>query len=141
MCCGIVKIRLLSTPQPQVCMPNNPFPHGSVVSLMTGGSEHLAVNHPACVLPHPPAAQTAHRGPEWHQVPHLRTLDLRLTICCLCCSCQSLGKKRSSPLGTSSTSHPAQQPSFPPLAHDLSYSGTSMLIAKHFLCVLHRRYT
>lgn len=84
------------TPQPQVCMLNNPFPHASVVSLMTGGSEHLAVNHPACVLPHPPAAQTAHRGCEWHQVPHLRTLDLCLTICCLCCSCQSLKIEKTS---------------------------------------------
>lgn len=38
-------------------------------------------------------------------------------------------------LRTSSTSHPVQQPSFPPLAYDLSYSGTIMLIAKVFpLC-------
>lgn len=42
-----------------------------------------------------------------------------------------------SPIGTSSTSYPVQQPSFPPLAHDLSYSGTSMLIAKVFpLCTV-----
>lgn len=34
------------------------------------------------------------------------------------------------PLENSSTSHPTKQPSFPPLAHDLSYSGTSTLIAK-----------
>ncbi|GAA6107081.1 uncharacterized [Tachysurus ichikawai] len=77
-------------------MLNNPFPHASAVSLMTGGSEHLALNHPVCVLPGPPAAQTAHRGCEWHQVPHLRTLDLRLTICCLCCSCQSLKMEKTS---------------------------------------------
>lgn len=96
-------------PQPQVCMLNNPFPHASVVSLMTGGSEHLAVNHPARVLPHPQAAQTAHRGSEWHRVPHLRTLDLRLTICRLCCSCQSPKEKKGKPLlplGISCTSHP-----------------------------------
>lgn len=93
------------THKPQVCMPNSPFPHASMVSLMMGGSEHLAVNHPARVLPHPPAAQTAHRGCEWHQVPHLRTLDLQLTICCLCCSCQSLKKKKKTIVATRDLKH------------------------------------